>query len=507
MTTMLLSEKYAEQLDGVLHCYDRVVLTGSLMPLCYAQGMTQYLYTHDIRIFDYPQFAQPFAQALRENAEALAAEHGLTIEYIRKKTFRKEARIEAILKKRGRQPGLVHIFSALEPCARYKPWHDKASHKTYLKPEDAKCLHYYFYFIDEELGLCYLRVPTWCPFRLQFYFNGHAWLARQLKRKGVAFELHDNAFVHIDDYAVANHLAAHFDWAVLHRRLDTFAERYCPVVKSLNLSYHWSIWQAEYATDLVFKQRRDLQAFFPLLLETLVLSVKPEDIVTFLGQKLHGNYQGEVGSRLQKRFPGTRIKHTYGPVALKLYDKFGLILRLETTVNDVAFFQQYRIVQHRSGARETKWAPMKKTLYNLTPLQDLLHAANRRYLEFLSALDTPTGGGPVLSRLTEGQTENGHHYKGFNFFADKDVAVLRALLRGEFAISGLTRRALHRVLPNQTPGQLSRLLKRLRVHGLLKKVGRRYKYYLTALGRQVATLVLRLRELYMVPALASPAQA
>ena len=57
---------------------------------------------------------------------------------------------------------------------------NKRTHETFLKPTTGKCLHYYFYFIDEELGLCYLRVPTWCPFRLQFYFNGHSWLARQL---------------------------------------------------------------------------------------------------------------------------------------------------------------------------------------------------------------------------------------------------------------------------------------------------------------------------------------
>ena len=105
-----------------------------------------------------------------------------------------------------------------------------------------------------------------------------------------------------------------------------------------------------------------MQAFFPPLLETLVLSVKPDDIAAFLGHKLHGIYQGEVTTRLQKRFPGTRIKHTLGPVSLKLYDKFGLILRLETTVNDVAFFQQRRVVEHRNGEHETKWAPMKKTL-------------------------------------------------------------------------------------------------------------------------------------------------
>jgi len=244
MTTTLLTEKYAEQLDGVLHCYDRIVLTGSLMPLCHAHGMTKYLNEHHIRIFDYAQFAQPLADSLRANAEALAKEQGLTIEYIRKKTFRKEARIAALLQKRGRQPGLVHIFSALEPCGSYKPWHDKNTHKTFLKPDDAKCLHYYFYFIDDELGLCYFRVSTWCPFRVQVYFNGHAWLATQLQRKGIDFQLQDNAFTHLADYAVANDLAAHADVTALHRRLDQFAERFCPIVNTLALSYHWSLWQA-----------------------------------------------------------------------------------------------------------------------------------------------------------------------------------------------------------------------------------------------------------------------
>ena len=138
----------------------------------------------------------------------MATQAGLSIENIRKKNFRKEDRIAALLQKRGRQPGLVHIFSALEPCASYQPWHDKTSHHTFLKSDTAKCLHYYFYFIDEELGLCYFRVSTWCPFRVQFYFNGHAWLASQLKRQEVTFQLQDNAFIQIADYAIANELVA-----------------------------------------------------------------------------------------------------------------------------------------------------------------------------------------------------------------------------------------------------------------------------------------------------------
>src|SRR6202040_3867811 len=81
-------------------------------------------------------------------------------------------------------------------------------------------LHYYFYFIDAELGLIYLRVPTWCPFRLQFYCNGHSWLARQLAAAGIGFTLADNAFLHIDDWPRAQTLADRLSPDHLHRILD-----------------------------------------------------------------------------------------------------------------------------------------------------------------------------------------------------------------------------------------------------------------------------------------------
>jgi len=507
MDTILLPDKYADKLDGVLGCYDRLIVTGNLPELCYAKGMTSYLYRQGIRIFDYTAFAQPLRETLRTQAEELAQANGITIEFIRKKDFRKEDRIQALLAQRGGQPGLVHIFSALEPCPSYQPWHDKTTHQTYLKTASGKCLHYYFYFMDAELGLCYLRVPTWCPFRLQFYCNGHAWLAHQLRAQGIAFQMCDNAFMHIDDYAAANRLAAQLDVKQLHAKLDEFARRYCPVVATLNLSYQWNIWQAEYATDLVFKQAVDLQAFYPHLLETLIHAVKPADIATFLGKKLHGNYQGELGSRFNVRRQGTRIKHQMGPASLKMYDKFQQILRIETTVNDVTFFRQYRQVHHRDGTTTTQWAPMPKTLYSLPALQELLDAANHRYLKFISDIATPEVGVTALAALTQTQTEGQHRYKGFNLLADAEATLFRVLLRGEFSISGFTNKALRALLPNQTSAQISRLLRRLRVHHLVKKVGQRYKYYLTELGRQVATMTLKLRELHVIPALAHPETA
>src|SRR5258708_1140646 len=182
----LLTERYNNQIAGILSCYDRIIIQGTLPKWCYAGGMTNYFYEHQIKIFDFPNWAQPLRDAIRQNAEHLAAENGIEIEFVRsKKSFRKEDRVKQILDKRGGQPGLVCILSAMEPCGPYKPWYRKTEQNTYLEPDNGKCLHYYFYFIDEDLGLCSARLPTWCPFRLQFYCNGHSYLARQMDKRQI----------------------------------------------------------------------------------------------------------------------------------------------------------------------------------------------------------------------------------------------------------------------------------------------------------------------------------
>jgi len=504
MSAQDLPERYKEQIYGVLNCYDRMVFTGTLPQYCYAEGMTAILYAKKIRIFDYAkEFAEPLRDMLRERTEALAKENKIEIEFIRRiDAFRKEDRIKKILAERGEQPGLVHIFSAMEACTAYRPWHDKQTGKTALKTMDGKCLHYYFYFIDSELGLCYLRVPTWSPFRLQWYCNGHSILAGALRKAGIEFTMVDNAFFTVDNLDKANGLAERLKIDRLHRIMDNYAEQFCPVLAKLGIKPHWSIMQVEYATDILFKRQEDLQRIYSLLVETMIHSVKPENIATFLGQKLRGNYQGEMGNNFNVRHEGTRIKHSMGPVSIKMYDKAKIVLRIETTVNNVTFFKQYREVRRQNGEAQTTWATMKKTIYSLAPLRDILHASNHRYLAFLSQIDTPDAGVKQLQKITSSQTENHHRYKGFNPLHENDAEVFRILARGEFCIHGLTSRAVHRLLPQKTSGQIGRLLKRLRIHGLLKKVGSTYKYYLTTLGQRLVIAALKLREQFFIPQLA-----
>jgi DNA-binding MarR family transcriptional regulator len=495
----LLTETYKRDISCVLSCYDRLIISGTIPEISYSQGMTSYMYQNGIRIFDYPKFAEPFKESIRSNAERIAKENGVEIEFIRKSGVRKESIISDKIKKRGDHPGIVHIISVMEGCNTYKPWHDKTTGKTFLKPGTSKCLHYYFYFIDEQVGLGYVRVPTWCPFRLQVYVNGHNLLASELKQAGIKFSMIDNAFDSLEDAEKAQKLSDKISIEKLHRKLDEFAWQFCPVYKDFNLRYHWSVMQAEYATDIVFKKQECLQQIYNELVATAIHTVKPENIATFLGQKLDPRYQGEVGNNYNVRIEGSRIKHSMGSVSIKMYDKFRKILRIETTSNDISFFKHFREVVHRDGTTSHKMASLKKNIYSLSFLADNLKASNKRYLEFISAFDNKEVGRKRLEKITSSKSDNNRNYKGFNFFNVKDLLILTAIARGEFNINGFRNKNMQKLL-GFNGGKVSRLIKRLRVHGLIKKAANSYKYYLTKIGKETIIMAQKIKELVMIPA-------
>ena len=267
--------------------------------------------------------------------------------------------------------------------------------------------------------------------------------------------------------------------------------------------YHWSVDQAEYSTDVVFVNQRKLQQIYEPLTRLAVLTITADHVATFLGKKLNGNFQNEAGNRFDVRIRGTRIKHTMGPVSIKMYDKFGLILRIETTVNDLTFFQHYREVEQRDGQRVRKWAEMKKSIYSLTILQERLLAANWRYLKFLCALADPSAGTDQLNRIARPVTEHDRKYRGFNFFSAEDGGLLLSLTRGEFTIRGFSNKDLRKQHPGKTSAQISRFIKRLRLHGIAQKIQRSYRYRLSNLGLTVLTLAAKLKHLVILPELAA----
>lgn len=503
MSSHLITERHSKHISGVISCFDRIIIQGTLPGICYQEGMTSFLKAHKIHIFDYPNYAKSFRDKLINNSEQIAKDNDIEIEYIRKKNFRKEDRIRDIIKERGDHPGLVHIFSALEPCTSYRPWHDKKTHQTYLKYDSGKCLHYYFYFIHKKLGLCHVRVPTWLPCRIQIYCNAHNFLANKLIENTIEHSLIDNCFIHIADFQTAQQLSDSLtdNISMLHAILDSFADQFCPVIKEFNIKYHWTIMQAEYATDIVFKQQSYLKDIYDTIIKTAIHTVKPENIATFLGRKLHGNFEGDMGNNFDTRIQGTRIKHSMGPASIKMYDKLSLVLRIETTINDVSFFKHYRQVEQRNGPPVRKYATMKKGIYSLAPLAQLLREANYRYIEFISTIDDRTAGIHDITKISKNVKKNNHSFKGFNFFDNDDLSILDTIESGEFNISGFQNKNLREKLKYKTSSQITRILNRLYFHGLIKKVRNTYKYYLTKLGRRIIATALKIKELVIIPEL------
>jgi hypothetical protein len=259
--------------------------------------------------------------------------------------------------------------------------------------------------------------------------------------------------------------------------------------------------QVEYATDLAFRSAATLGPLYEQLTRQSVLSVKAEQIATFLGRQITPQLTQELGSQFSTRIEGTCIKHRFGSASIKMYDKFGQILRIETTTNDVSFFKHHRKVEHRQGPPTRELAPVKKSIYSLIDLRAILFGCNRRYLEHLSALDDFSAGVRALERLTKPRKVEDKTVKGINFFDPIDNALLRALQDPRVNIAGIRRADLLALVEQLSPARLSRQLRRLRDIGVIKRVAGTYRYYLTRIGRSATAALCHVTQSVLIPAL------
>ncbi len=196
----LLTKRYEKNIAGVLNCFDRLVLFGTYQPICYPQAMSWQVHTAGVKLIDYEKrFANRLRLEMTKRVKTIAAKEGIQIEPVYA-SVRKEALVSEILAVRGDAPGIVCILSAMESCRCFKVRKNHKSGYLELQWKPGKCLHYYVYLMDAQYGLCYLRIPTWAPFRLQFYFNGHDWLQRCMAQEAIEYRKADNCFVHVSDY-------------------------------------------------------------------------------------------------------------------------------------------------------------------------------------------------------------------------------------------------------------------------------------------------------------------
>jgi hypothetical protein len=429
--------------------------------------------------------------------------------YLNDPRVRKENYIKTILQERGEHPGLVAVLSCLEVDNSFDIYKNSKSCKLELISKMRKCLHIYFYFIDSSLGLCYFRIQTFFPFKTQIYFNGRERLARQLNREKVDYVKDDNCFTWISDFDTIQKLCKEFHVATIHKLFDQWADQYVPILAHLkerwNISYHWSIRQMEYATDIIFKTQNRLEILYEQLIKHAVMFVLPEDLLSFLGKKRRGRQGGRIETSCKKTYLGYRIKHKNGATVIKIYNKAGNVLRIEITFNNVSELKAYREVQQKDGRTVKKLAVLKKSIYSTGHLVRIAKAVTKRYVDFLSKMEDNSKSVQQLRDITERKTENQKNYKGFNPLNRYDSILFEILLNGAFIANGFTNKKIKLALVDRlnqkwNTAKVSRLFKRLRVFGLIKRVHKSYKYFLTEKGRILTTLAVKLKNIVAIPA-------
>jgi predicted transcriptional regulator len=506
----LFIDKHQDNILGSNSCFDRVIIKGSIIPLAYQKGLLQFLCSHNIRLKDFVVYAKTLADCLKENATAIAKAENAPYIYLKESKISKEDFVKSIIKDRGCHPGLVAVLTALEVDNSYDIFKNKQIQQLELVARQRKCLHIYFYFIDEKLGLCYFRVQTFFPFKVQIYFNGNEKLACDLDNADIAYQKDDNCFTWISDLQSAQQLADDVDVPIFHDIFDQWVDRYVPILDQLrqkwNLSYHWTIKQIEYAADILFKSQAKLENLYKQLLQYDVLSVLPEDIMVFLGKKPTGLRAGRIETSCKKTYQGYRLKHRNGPNSIKMYNKAGNVLRIEITCYDISEFSVYREVHQTNGQIVKKLAAMKKSIYSFEHVVRIAKAAINRYLDYLSKMADNSTGLAELRLFTERKTENNRNFQGFNPLNRDDCIIFQQLVNKSFIANGFTNKSIKLTLSQQmeaknwNTGKVSRLIKRLRVFGLVRKVQKTYKYFLTEKGRMLTTLAIKLRNITVIPA-------
>ena len=352
----------------------------------------------------------------------------------------------------------------------------------------------------------HVRLQTWFPFTLQVCLNGREWLARRMAPAGRVYQQSDNCFTQIADIGRAQRMLDSLTTRKWMRRWNAWARRvnvWLPTPEGQSLrGYYGTLRQDEYATDVMFREAQSLAQVYPALVRHAIEEFHSEDVLRFLGHRAANRFRGCLSTHLGRRVEGRRVKHRIDENSIKMYDKQGTVLRVETTLNNPRRFRvRRRTVQ--KGQPQKAWLPMRKSIADLPRRHELARAANARYLNALSVVGEPAPVHGVLDAVTQPVLERGRRYRALRPLDPVESQRFQALLRGEYLLHGFRHRDLLRdwgVPPHpeaptrrRISARLGRWLRLCRAHRLIRKVPGTQWYRITPKGHLLMTTALKLR--------------
>ena len=400
--------------------------------------------------------------------------------------------------------GVVVILKSMEKSrtfVSYEPRFPPPSGEDYRQIRNAHgkhFLHYYFYILDPVMGPMSLRVASYLPFSVNCYFNGHSFLAQQLRRRSIRFRKDDNAIVGCDEPSVLSELANTLEAKTLRDRADHWVFRLAPSFskrqrQACQLRYQWSVAQIEFSQNILFNRRAPLRVLFRRACEIGVALGGASQVRHIFGRRVNRRYNGKLETVLEQRDEGFPVLRSYYKTSfVKQYEKGDRLLRTEACLND-----PYHI---HVGRR----------LENLPALKDKLQTTTDRYLEQQAELLDSTVDTGALAKLAKPVQRARRRVPGIKLNDDRVLRLLETLLYTGTLLDDWTTRDLlkrvcerHRISEDDYRlGQLRYDLSKLRAHGLLTRVKKRNRYRLTQLGVRLAVVLVKTRTRLLGPLVA-----
>jgi hypothetical protein len=497
--------RHASIVTCTLSGFDRLVFRGTLQPLVRKGGMFTFLCRAGVRLLGFKDFVVKTSERIKDVVLGAAERQGRPVKYLESPKISKEDVARKLLVEHPLdRPGLICVLKTVEPCMSFEYHRSADPGERGLRLRPKKCMHLYQYLMHPTFGFMHVRLQTWFPFNAQIYLNGREWLARQLSRRHSAFMRADNCFPWLANPVLAQRL--------MDEQLDTdWPAALTAIARSINplhqeifepwpIDYYWSAYQTEWATDVVFESPKALANIYPALVRHATNHFQSPDVMRFLGRKAHGNFTGEITTSFKDRAEGVRVKHWVRGNSVKMYDKAGSVLRIETTIARTNDFKVLRPVHDLPDAK-LEWQQLRKGVADLHRRAEVSQRSNERYLDALAVVDDTTPCSQLFDAVARAVMDEGRRYRPLRIGDPDDLALLHAISRGEFATAGFRNRELRHLLyplcsaapkadQRRLSAKVSRKLRLLRAHRLIKKIPHTHRYQLTDRGR-LLTAALR----------------
>jgi hypothetical protein len=501
--------RFATVVWGVLSGFDRVVFKGRLPQLYSPDGMNCYASANHVRLLDFKRHAQEITRQVLAASLVESAKAAGRFQYLAGGKASKEQAARAIQKRCPTDAGLVAVLQCVEPCWTFDT--KSVNKRLTIRGEAGKCSSLYHYFLHPLFGWMYVRLQTWFPFEVQLGLNGREWLAQRMDREGMKYRRSDNKFLWVEDWQRAQRLFDQQLRTAWPKVLDELQRQVHPLhpthLGRLPVAYNWTVHQSEWATDVAFHTRNELERFYNCWVRHAFLNFDSTDVLRFLGRsgRLCRNGVQEVETELERFYEGTRLKHWVGRNSLKLYDHLN-VLRPETTINDPKGFRVYRTAENDPQGEEA-WRVLRRNVADLPRRAQVSQAANERYLEALAGVVETAAvkelAEPLCRRVSEPGETPKRKVRALNPLAADDAALLTAISDPRWMVNGIRNRDFVAVLypaltddpieRRRRSARVTRLIRLLRGHGLLHKVPTTHRYQVSPEARTTILALLAAR--------------